>query len=238
MRRSAALLALAACGWAAAAAQNASSGLVPDAAVLLVSEDGGQAQIGLQNRDPRPLLLYSRIYDVDEGDRALKLVPLPSVARVEPQARQVVRFVLERPEQPLVAQHFKRVTFEGIPPRSTARDRSQVQLNIRYDLPVVISPRGLEPDDAPWRRLLLGTEGRELVLRNPSAYVVRLARETLLLPAQRPLELLGRTFILPGEVLHAALPADLDPASLSAVRLFPTTLHGFAAAPYDAAIRR
>lgn len=234
-------LALAASGilaGGAAQGQTRSSGLQPEAAVLLVSEADGQGQMAVRNSDAQPLLLLTRVYDVtDDGD--LQLVPLPPLARVEAQGRQVVRFALTGPgsARPLAVQHYKRVTFEGIPVKLAGRDRAMVQVNLRYDLPVIISPRGLPPEDAPWTRLDWSTDGVHLLLRNPSAYVVRMAPEVLLLPSKRPLGLLSQGFVLPGAEVSMALPEGIEAGAVTGVRLSPATLYGYAAADYDAAIR-
>jgi len=220
-----------------APAQTATSGMLPDSPVLQISEADGQAQMGLQNTGSEALLLQTRIYDVT-NDSTLKVVPLPPVIRVEAKARQIVRFILERPAQPMTVQHLRRVTFEGIPVRLARKGEALVQVNTRYDLPVIISPRGLEREDAPWTRLVLALEGRQLVLSNPSAYVVRMSSDVTLLPFRQKVEMLGRSFIMPGDRVSITLPDGIDPAGLTAVRIAPTTLYGFAAPDYDAAIPR
>lgn len=213
------------------------SGVSPETQVLLLSEAEGQAQIGVKNTDSKPLLLLVRVYDVD-NDKVLTVVPLPPVTRMEPGARQIVRFVLEQPEKPLTVQHYKRVTFEGVPPRAAAAGKSQVQVNLRYDYPVIISPRGLVNEDAPWTLMKWRVEGQQLVGQNTSPYVVRMSREVDLLPAVRRIEAFSRTFVLPGETVMADLPKDIAAESVTGVRLFPATLYGYSAADYDAVVQR
>lgn len=213
------------------------SGVLPEASVLQISEEEGQAQMAVRNGENTPLLMHTRIYDLDGGE-GLVVVPLPPMVRVEAKSRQIVRFVLERPPEPLKVQHYKRVTFEGIPPRSGKKGDSQVQVNVRYDLPVLISPRGLAPLDDPWSRLVWTLEGRRLTVHNPSPYVVRMSREVELLPAARHVELLQRTVVLPGDTVGIDLPDGVGADALTAVRLFPVTLYGFAAPDFDAPIKR
>jgi P pilus assembly chaperone PapD len=50
-----------------------------------------------------------------------------------------VRFILETKE-PLTVEHYKRVIFEGIPPKT--KDKNvKVGINLRQDLPVLIHPK-------------------------------------------------------------------------------------------------
>jgi P pilus assembly chaperone PapD len=212
------------------------SGVQPEASVLLISETEGQAQMGVKNTDPNPLLLYVKVYDVSE-DKELRVIPIPAVTRVEAGGRQIVRFVLENPSKPLAVQHFKRVTFEGVPSKSTNPDEAGVRVNVRYDLPIVISPKGLKSVDDPWTLMAWKIDSERLTVHNPSPYVVRMSREVDLLPAIKRVEIAKRTFILPGETLSIELPGGISAESVKGVRLFPATLYGSSAPDFDASIQ-
>jgi len=214
------------------------SGVQPESQVLLISETEGQAQMGVRNSDSSPLLLYTRVYEVEE-DKAVRIVPVPPMTRVEPGARQIVRFVMEKMKdsEPLKVQHYKRVSFEGIPPQSSDPTVSQVKVNVRYDMPVIISPKGLPNEDAPWALMKWRLEGRKLIGLNPTPYVVRMSREVDLLPAIKRVEIVKRTYILPRETVSIELPEGVTPESVTGVRLFPATLYGYAAPDYDAKIQ-
>ncbi|MBN9410953.1 MAG: fimbria/pilus periplasmic chaperone [Burkholderiales bacterium] len=209
------------------------TGVQPEQGVLLINEADGQAQMSLKSGDARPLLLHSRIYDVVEEDKSLVVVPLPTVVRVEPQGRQIVRFALSKSE-PLKVQHIKRVTFEGIPPSQKKEGEAKVNLNVRYDLPVIISPKGLVQHEAPWELMKWSVAAGRLTMTNPSPYIVRLSREVDLQPQGKRIEIFKRTFALPGETLSVELPKDVKPADIKAVRLFPANLWGYTAPDYDA----
>lgn len=212
------------------------SGVQPEAQVLLISESEGQAQMGVKNTDANPLLLYVKVYEVTD-DKDLRVIPVPAVTRVEAAGHQIVRFVLENPSKPLDVQHFKRVTFEGVPAKIINSDDTGVRVNVRYDLPIIISPKGLKPLDDPWTQMVWKIEGERLTVNNPTRYVVRMAREINLLPALSKAEISKRTFILPGETLGVDLPKGVSPESVKGVRLFPTTLYGSSAPDFDAPIQ-
>jgi P pilus assembly chaperone PapD len=212
------------------------SGLQPESPVLLVSETQGEAQMGVKNSDAENLLLHTNVYDVD-GDTKLEVIPLPPIIRVDAGGRQLVRFVLENTGEPLKVQHYKRVTFEGIPEKSTKTTESRVRVNVRYDLPVIISPKGLVLNETPWDLMVWRVEENKLVVTNPSPYVVRMSRQVDLLPALTRVEIAQRTFILPGETLSLDLPAGTTAKSIHGVRLFPATLYGYTAPDYDAPLK-
>lgn len=209
----------------------AATGMLPDAPLLVVSEADGLAQMGLKNTDNQPLLLYTTVVNLP-GDDALHLYALPSVTRVESGARQIVRFVLENNGKQLSVQHLKRIRFEGIPSVSKVADGGSgvISLTVRQDIPAVISPRGLEQDPQPWKRLNWTLTGHTLTVSNPSPFVIRLSQQVDLMPAQRRIKLFERTFVLPGETLTLQLPADASP---HAVRIFPASPFGFDVGHYD-----
>jgi P pilus assembly chaperone PapD len=219
----------------AQAPSGGASGIQPELSVLLISEDEGQAQMGLKNLDATPLLLHTRIVDVPE-DKHQVVIPLPPVIRMEPKSRQIVRFVLEKAAEPMTVQHYKRVTFEGIPAISKNKGTAVVRVNVRYDLPVIISPKGLVQVENPWEQLQWKLEGRTLTVHNPSPFVVRMSREVDLMPQAKRVEALQRTFVLPGDTMRTELPTDVVPEKLTAVRSFPASLYGAAVAPYEAVL--
>ena len=159
------------------------TGMLPDTPLLVISESDGSAQMGLRNTDNEPLLLYTTIIELPE-DKGPALYALPPVTRVEPNGRQVVRFILEKSGEPMTVQHIKRVRFEGIPPAlKDHAERAVVRFTVAQELPVVISPKGLEQDPEPWKKITWKVAGNQIVVSNPSPFVARLSREVDLLPS-------------------------------------------------------
>ncbi|KWE37930.1 hypothetical protein WT49_10210 [Burkholderia territorii] len=210
------------------------TGVLPDTPLLVVSESEGTAQMGLKNTDDQPLLLFTTIKDLP-GQKGPELYAIPPVIRVEPGARQVVRFFLQKGAQPLSVQELKRVYFEGVPPeaKGKAATESKVRLTVRQDIPVVISPRGLEQDPQPWKKLQWSTDGKDIVVTNPSPFVVRLSQSVDLLPTGGRAVAFAKTYILPGEKITLKLPPKVKVSEVRGVRLFPASPFGFDVGKYD-----
>lgn len=211
------------------------TGILPDTTVLLISEKSNNAQMGVLNTDDEPLLLLTTIVDIPE-DKGTTVYALPAVMRVEARGRQIVRFVLEETATPLKVQHLKRVLFEGIP-AVKVDGKGKIKTTIRQDMPVIISPAGLEQDPAPWKKLHFRWAGDKLTLSNPSPYVVRLSQTISLGMTKATLKILPRTFILPGESFAIAVPGGIA-ETITSLRIFPASPYGYDVDPFDAAIER
>lgn len=202
------------------------AGMVPETPVVVVDQRLGEATLIVRNTDTQPALLYSVIEHIAEDTEPL-LVLTPPVSRVEPGKSQQVRFILTN-ARPLTTERLKRVVFEGIKPRKDASG-PQVSLGVRQNIPVILRPANLPVDRMPWKHLAWTASGNQVQVSNPSPYVVRLGKSVRLIPGGITLDL-GRTYILPGEVLAIAASSILG----THVRLFPATTYGFAVDSYDA----
>lgn len=215
------------------------TGMQPDTPLLVMAEADGSAQMALRNTDNEPLLLHTTIIDAPEDKGGPAVYALPPVIRVEANGRQVVRFILEKTDQPMAVQHYKRVRFEGIP--ATIKDQSSkaiVRVNVAQELPIVISPKGLEQDKEPWKKITWKLDGNKVIVSNPSPFVARLSQEVNLLPSGKQVRLLQRSYVLPNESFSVALPEGTDAASVTALRLQPASPYGFSVAPYEVQLSR
>jgi len=154
------------------------TGMVPETSVVIVEEGDGEGAINIKNTDATPVMLLTTLaYTADDTQPLLNVTP--PVARVEPGKNQRVRFILTTKE-PLKTERLQRVIFEGMP--SQQKGKSEVRMTVRQNLPVLIRPKGLEKDPAPWKRLVWKQSGDSLVVNNPSPYVVRLGQGVKTLP--------------------------------------------------------
>lgn len=129
--------------------------------------------MNVTNTDSFPVLLYSNIVELPDGDKSVRLIVSQPVVRVEAGQVQRMRFMLQT-QAPLKYEQLKRVTFEGIPPKEKGKDR--VAVTVRQDLPVIIHPAGLAEETQPWKFLEWKKEGSTLTISNPSDYVVRMTQ--------------------------------------------------------------
>ncbi|WP_421248514.1 fimbria/pilus chaperone family protein [Aeromonas jandaei] len=218
--------------------QSHSSGMVPEATVLLINEADGGGSMKVKNTDDKAALLYTTIQNVD-GDGAQKsdnasdvmLVATQPIVRLEGGQTQLVRFVLNNVE-PLQVEQYKRVTFEGIPQAKVAGGK-QIATTIRQNLPVIIHPKNLPVLTTPWEKLEWKVQGNKLTVTNPSAYVVRLSPKVVTQPSNIKGSI-GKTFILPGETLNITLESTTTDKQ---VKISPVSRFGIGVGDYLAAVK-
>nr|WP_314529688.1 fimbria/pilus chaperone family protein [uncultured Pseudomonas sp.] len=212
------------CGFAVA------DGMQPETTVVILNEEDGEATLNIKNTDPGPALLHSVVQNVPEDQEPL-LIVTPPITRVEAGDTQLVRFI-STAKAPLKTQRLKRVSFEGIPQARTPGGAT-IGITLRQNLPVILHPKGLPRNDAPWQLLTWTREGDQLNVHNDSAYVVRLALEVQMHPQAR-VATLPRTYILPGEVLTVVSAGSV--AGVTAVEIQPATVYGFTVDSYRAPV--
>ena len=205
------------------------SGMVPETSVLLIDAEKGEASMNVTNTDSRPALLYTNIVDLPESDKSVRLIVSQPVVRVEAEAVQRMRFILQT-QKPLMQEELKRVTFEGIPPKEKGKERLAV--TIRQDLPVIIHPAGLAQDLTPWKHLKWHKQGSSLVVTNPSSYVVRMATGFTSLPSGKH-GALKTTYLLPQSSMTVTLPNKAD----TKVEFYPASRYGYKGERYIAPLQ-
>ena len=209
------------------------AGMVPETTLLMIDEANHGGVMSVKNTDSLPSLLYTSIKD-SESDSGVRLIVTQPVVRLEPGQEQQVRFILET-DKPLSVEHYKRVLFEGIPPKS--KDKNvKVGLNLRQDLPVLIHPKNLPVVTDAWTLLTWSVENNAVQVRNTSAYVVRFSTAVTLLPS-RTTGQLNKTFILPGETMKVQTSSPLS-ASDNAVEISPASRYGIEVDNFTAPLKR
>lgn len=207
--------------------------MVPETSVVIVEEGDGEGAINIKNTDTTPVMLLTTLaYTVD--DKQLLLTVTPPVARVEPGKIQRVRFMLTTKE-PLKTERLQRVIFEGMPPQQ--KGKSEVRMTVRQNLPVLIRPKGLEKDPAPWKRLVWKQSGDSLVVNNPSPYVVRLGQGVKTLPGGGDWTL-PNSYVLPGQTLTLKTQGKKPAGVAQQVQISPATTWGFTVNTYDAPLSK
>lgn len=207
------------------------TGMTPETTLLWVNEDPGTASMDVKNTDGGAELLYTQVQDLPD-DHGPRLVVTQPVSRVEPGQTQQVRFILQS-DTPLTVEHLKRVTFEGIPQR-TSSQTNQVGINVRQDLPVLIHPANLPIVTDAWKQLKWSISANNLTIKNSSAYVVRMVPDVTFLPSKTNLKL-SKTYILPGELMTEKLPANMHDDKQ--IKIYPVSRYGFAVSDYTATLQ-
>ncbi len=138
------------------------AGMVPETSLLVIDEATHSGTINVKNTDSHPSLLYTDVVDLPD-DQGLKLVTTQPVVRLEPGQTQQLRFILQT-SKPLDVEHYKRVTFEGIPPKSDD-NKVKIGINIRQDLPVLIRPAKLAVVTDAWKYLDWTASGTSVTVK-------------------------------------------------------------------------
>lgn len=208
------------------------TGMVPESSLLIIEEQDKGGSINVKNTDPHPSLLYTNIVDIP-GDTGTHLTVTQPVTRVEDGQTQQLRFILAT-DAPLTTEHLKRVTFEGIPPK-TKSDHSRVSINIRQDIPVLIHPASLAVVKDAWTLLKWSASGNTVTVKNDSPYVVRLAENLVAQPSGTQMKI-KQTYILPGQTLTAQAKTSL--AGDSQLKFFPASRYGIEVPSYTATLNK
>lgn len=206
------------------------AGMVPETTLLVIEESTHCGVMNVKNTDNFPALLYTTIVDLPD-DTGVTLNVTQPVVRVEPDQQQQLRFIMES-AQPLTVEHLKRVTFEGIPPKSNDK-KIKIGFNLRQDLPVLIRPKNLPVVTDAWKLLEWSGSGEHFTVKNPSAYVVRMAQNVTFLPSNAEGKL-KKTYILPGETLEVQVPKSL--AGEKSVRFYPASRYGIEVPSFTASL--
>ncbi|WP_339056789.1 fimbria/pilus chaperone family protein [Candidatus Regiella endosymbiont of Tuberolachnus salignus] len=199
--------------------------LKPHTSVVIIEADEGEQSFLVKNEADYPLMMLTTLQTLPEDPEKL-LTVTPPVSRVEAGDTQVVRFILKRIHD-LKTERLSRVIFEGIPPKND-KSTKNIAINLAQNMPVIVRPKGLKRDYAPWKHLQWKIANNSLTVHNPSPYVVRFHSVLTLLPAQSTASL-PDSYILPGKTLFVTLPAQKSP--VTSVRLTPASLYGYMHAP-------
>ncbi|MGX8942266.1 fimbria/pilus chaperone family protein [Symbiopectobacterium sp. Eva_TO] len=193
---------------------------------VIIEADAGENAFPVKNESSSPLIMLTTLEPLPEDPEKLVTIT-PPVSRIEPDDTQIVRFLLKNTAN-LKTERMARVTFEGIPPKGEKVGNS-ISINIAQNIPVIVRPKGLKRDYAPWKHLQWKVDNNTLTVHNPSPYVVRFHPGLTLLPSQRTLSLPG-SYLLPGKTLSVSLPAK---ASVTGVKLTPASLYSYMLDPVE-----
>lgn len=197
------------------------AGMVPETSLLVIDEATHSGTINIKNTDNTPALLYTNVIDLPDDNNGIKLIVTQPVVRLEPGQTQQLRFILQN-DTPLDVEHYKRVTFEGIPPKKDDK-KVKIGINIRQDLPVLIRPAKLSVVTDAWKYLQWSGSGTDAKVTNPSKYVVRLAQNVVFQPSGITGNI-NKTYILPGETLNVSVAKSITGDSKA--KFFPASRYG------------
>lgn len=173
------------------------STLLPEKPVVVIDEAAGGGSIIIKNSDSMPMMLFSKVTDLDD-DPLPRVVTAQPVVRLEPGQSQRIGFLLDN-KAALDREHIKRISFEGF--SVSQNDQNAATPLARQELPMLIVPTKLDKNIVQEQHLIWSAKHRKLTVTNTSLQVIRLIPEIMLLPDNMPATL-PKTYILPGETLY------------------------------------
>ena len=183
---------------------------------VVLKEKDGRTSFNVENVSADPILLVTKVSDLDKNGVSKNILISPPVVRIDPGQSQQVNFVLK---QGTVLNHevLLKASFEGV---SQASENS-AKMPIRQDVGLLVIPAGVAETKTPWDDLTLKYEGNELVISNNGKHVVRMAPQFTILPSKEIVPL-GNMYILPAETKR--LKVKSKP---TAIEISPLSRYGF-----------
>ncbi|BEM85473.1 fimbrial protein (plasmid) [Serratia marcescens] len=183
---------------------------------IILEEAMGRVNFTVKNTSSEPMLLATKVEDLDGKGYAKSVLVSPPISRIEAGQSQQVNFVLKQ-GTPLPHEVMLKASFEGI---GQAKDNS-ARIPIRQSIGLIVQPKAVAVSKTPWDDLTLTMSGDHLVIKNAGLHVVRLAPQLQLLPSGKmvPLE---NYYLMAGE--EKQLKVEGMPAS---VKITPLSRYGF-----------
>ncbi|HEJ9058566.1 TPA: fimbria/pilus periplasmic chaperone [Serratia fonticola] len=183
---------------------------------VILKEKEGRTSFNVENISAEPILLVTKVSDLDKNGVSKNILISPPVVRIDPGQSQQVNFVLK---QGTVLNHevLLKASFEGVSQAS----ESSAKMPIRQDVGLLVIPAGVAETKTPWDDLTLKYEGNELVISNNGKHVVRMAPQFTVLPSKEVIPL-GSLYILPTETKRFKVKSKPN-----AIEISPLSRYGF-----------
>lgn len=183
---------------------------------VVLEESAGRVNFSIKNTSSEPILLATKVVDLDGKNFSKSILVSPPISRIEAGQSQQVNFVLK---QGTVLEHevMLKASFEGI---GQAIDNS-TRMPIRQSIGMIVQPKSVAVSKTPWDDLQVTYEGDKLVVKNTGLHVIRLAPQLVLLPARKSVPL-DNYYLMSGE--EKKVKVEGKP---TAVEIMPLSRYGF-----------
>ncbi|AHG18589.2 fimbrial protein [Chania multitudinisentens RB-25] len=182
-----------------------------ESTTIILNESEGRVSFNIQNMSSAPILLVSKLIDLDNNNLSKQILISPPITRIDAGQSQQINFVLKQ-GTPLTHEVLLKASFEGV---SQAADNS-AKMPIRQDIGFIVQPSAVVQTKTPWEELKFSVEGQQLVIANPGKHVVRLAPQVTLLPANKIVPL-KNYYLMAGETQRVAITGT--PTSVTIIPL-------------------
>ncbi|HHQ6549200.1 TPA: fimbria/pilus chaperone family protein [Serratia fonticola] len=176
---------------------------------IVLEESTGRTNFSIKNTTSEPMLLATKVEDLDGKAFSKFILISPPISRIEAGQSQQVNFVLK---QGAVLPHevMLKASFEGV---GQAVDNS-ARIPVRQSIGLIVQPKAVAVSKTPWEDLQLTQTGTTLVVKNNGLHVVRLAPQLTLLPSKQivPLE---NYYLMAGEEKKLTVSGKVTSVSIT-----------------------
>ncbi|MFJ3264873.1 fimbria/pilus chaperone family protein [Serratia liquefaciens] len=183
---------------------------------IVLEESKGRVSFNITNASSEPILLASKLADLDNSSMSKNVLISPPITRIDAGQSQQVNFVLKKG---VVLSHevLLRASFEGIVQAS----ESSARMPVRQNVGLIIQPASVAANKTPWETLDVKIEGSKLLIVNSGKHVVRLAQALTVKPSGKVVSLTS-PYILVGEKLAFDVGTNV-----TSVEITPFSRYGF-----------
>lgn len=183
---------------------------------IILYEQEGRVSFNIRNPSSDPILLVSKLSDLDGGSFSKEVLISPPITRIDGEQSQQINFVLKK-GAPLRQEVLLKASFEGV---TQTKDNS-AKMPVRQEIGFLIVPASVAQSKTPWKDLQLHMEGKTLVISNPGKHVIRLAPQLRAMPSKQLISL-DKYYLMPGDIKR--LSVSNKPTS---VIITPLSRYGF-----------
>lgn len=187
-----------------------------ESTTVILQESEGRVSFTVDNTVANPILLVTKLTDLDDNNISKQILISPPVARINGGQSQQVNFILKKGTV-LDREVLLKASFEGVeqvPGNATV-------MPIRQEIGFLIQSNAVPQIKTPWQELAFSTADNNLIIKNPGKHVVRLGPQVILVPGNEVVPL-GSHYILPGTTKQFAIKSS--PISAKAI---PLSRYGF-----------
>lgn len=185
---------------------------------VILEEREGRTSFNITNPGNQPILLLSKVENLDDQAMAGNVLVTPAVTRIDPGQSQIINFALKKGVT-LDREYMLRASFEGVAQKA----EQGMRMPIRQQIGFIIQPRSVAVELRPWQDLRFQADGRQLTVRNSGRHVIRMG-PTLTLDSGA-VGSLPHPYLMPGEEVAVSFDA---PVSGAEVQIVPLSRYGFA----------
>lgn len=189
---------------------------------IILDERDGRSSFNVTNSGEDPILLLTKLEDLNGEKFAENILVTPVITRIDPGQSQLVNFELKR-GVPLDRERMLKASFEGVAQRVT----NGTSMPIRQEIGFIVQPKSIPPIASPWEELKIKLDANTIEISNPGRRVVRLGPSLTLQPSGSVVAL-EHAYIMPGERVTRPIDSGMG---ITGISITPLSRFGFAKEP-------